>query len=367
MNAPISRSCEIPFLSAVVVALFAGCTEFEPTRMITASSQDITARETAVGVSTTVINFDSDVPGAPPATGGPNQPNFLFTGDGTTILVQSAANGITTQPVVETHSAFNRFSTVGFAFPSVTAGAVTVEATVSLGTAVNCYFLQTGVSDFGAVATRFHALANGQVTDFFGTPVGIYVAGQPFRVRMDIDMTAHNWSAVVDDELNGFADDAVTSNLPFVNPVGLVPSLGAVNASFAIFVDQPATSIAYDDISITISCSPPAISSAAASPQVLWPPNHEMVDVTVNYTVAGCASTCTLSVTSDEPIQGTGDGDTSPDWVIVDANHVRLRAERGGTGTGRVYMITITCTNAAGETSQIVTVAVPRDQTSRRR
>jgi hypothetical protein len=54
----------------------------------------------------------------------------------------------------------------------------------------------------------------------------------------------------------------------------------------------------------------------------------------VNYTVNdNCGMpACVLSVTSNEPINGTGDGDTAPDWEIVDAHHVRLRAERAGTG-----------------------------------
>ncbi len=43
-------------------------------------------------------------------------------------------------------------------------------------------------------------------------------------------------------------------------------------------------------------------------------------------------------------------------------NHVQLRAERAGTGNSRVYTITITCTNSAGQaSSQTVTVAVPHD------
>jgi len=47
---------------------------------------------------------------------------------------------------------------------------------------------------------------------------------------------------------------------------------------------------------------------------------------------------------------------------VVDAHHVQLRAERLGTGSGRIYTITITCTNAAGSTSESVTVLVPHDQ-----
>ena len=110
----------------------------------------------------------------------------------------------------------------------------------------------------------------------------------------------------------------------------------------------------------------PVISGAAASPSVLWPPNHKMVDVTVSYTSSdNCpgATTCSLSVTSNEPVNGTGDGDKAPDWVVVDSNHVQLRAERAGGGTGRIYTITITCTDAAGNSSSTtVTVTVPHSQ-----
>jgi len=102
-------------------------------------------------------------------------------------------------------------------------------------------------------------------------------------------------------------------------------------------------------------CQAPVITGAFASPDVLWPPSHTFADVTINYTeTSNCPSTCTLSVTSNEP---------GPDeWIIVDAHHVQLRAERNGNGSGRVYTITITCTNAGGTTTQAVTVLVPHDQ-----
>ncbi|MEN3333429.1 MAG: cyclomaltodextrinase / maltogenic alpha-amylase / neopullulanase, partial [Blastocatellia bacterium] len=114
-----------------------------------------------------------------------------------------------------------------------------------------------------------------------------------------------------------------------------------------------------------IDNTPPTISGIEVNPSVLWPPNHKMVNVTVNYTSAdNCgATTCTLSVSSNEPVSGLGDGDTAPDWEIVDAHHVRLRAERSSSGSGRVYTITITCTDGGGNsTSRTVTVTVPHDQ-----
>ena len=86
-----------------------------------------------------------------------------------------------------------------------------------------------------------------------------------------------------------------------------------------------------------------------------------MVNVTVNYTITdNCGSVATsLTVSSNEPVNGRGDGDTAIDWVVLDAHHVQLRAERAGGGSGRVYTITITATDSAGNSStQAVNVTV---------
>jgi subtilisin-like proprotein convertase family protein len=110
----------------------------------------------------------------------------------------------------------------------------------------------------------------------------------------------------------------------------------------------------------------PVISGASASPSSLWPPNHKMQNVTVNYTAsdnctaAGAINCSIISVTSNEPVNSTEDGDTAPDWEIVNNHLVRLRAERSGIGTGRIYTITIRCTDSAGNhTLSTVTVTVP--------
>lgn len=70
--------------------------------------------------------------------------------------------------------------------------------------------------------------------------------------------------------------------------------------------------------------------------------------------------TVSLEVSSNEPVNGTGDGDTDPDWEIINNNLVKLRAERSGTGTGRIYTITVTATDAAGNQATATTeVRVP--------
>ncbi|MGE5239281.1 MAG: M36 family metallopeptidase [Chloroflexota bacterium] len=116
-----------------------------------------------------------------------------------------------------------------------------------------------------------------------------------------------------------------------------------------------------------VDTTPPVIHSVSASPNVLWSPNHKMVHVAVTAPATdNCDSTpvCTVTdVSSNEPVNGLGDGDASPDWVITGDLAVDLRAERSGTGEGRIYTITVTCTDACGNSSIGTTsVAVPRSQ-----
>lgn len=101
------------------------------------------------------------------------------------------------------------------------------------------------------------------------------------------------------------------------------------------------------------------IESLTAKPNVLWPPNHKLIPVTVTAKISGNCSAVVckiVSVTSNEPID-------SDDAVITGDLTVKLRAERSGDGTGRVYTITVQCTDAAGNvTVKTVTVTVPHDQ-----
>ena len=111
-----------------------------------------------------------------------------------------------------------------------------------------------------------------------------------------------------------------------------------------------------------IDDTPPVITSASVDKSTLGPPNHKMVDVTVSYTATdNCGAVNTaLSISSNESVNGTGDGNTATDWEVVNAHQVRLRAERSGHGNGRVYTITITATDSHGNTSnQSVSVRVP--------
>jgi len=79
----------------------------------------------------------------------------------------------------------------------------------------------------------------------------------------------------------------------------------------------------------------------------------------INYDVtARCGTaTCTLSVTSNEPLTGT------TDWTVVGPHSVQLRSSRDGPGNGRIYTVTVACHDTRGNaSSNTTTVLVPHDQ-----
>jgi hypothetical protein len=55
-----------------------------------------------------------------------------------------------------------------------------------------------------------------------------------------------------------------------------------------------------------------------------------------------------VSVHSNQPVNGLGDGDTAPDWEFVGPLVLRLRAERSGEAGDRVYTIYVRFADAVG-------------------
>ncbi len=144
---------------------------------------------------------------------------------------------------------------------------------------------------------------------------------------------------------------------------------GSVLAIPATIAAATAEADAADNVTAAateVSNPPPDIANVAASRTQLLLPLHQMVPVTVRYSATDACGPVTskLTVTSDEPVTGHGQGLaglTTPDWRVIDAQRVELRAERSPKGDGRVYTIAITATDAAGGTSRRqVTVSVPR-------
>jgi hypothetical protein len=111
----------------------------------------------------------------------------------------------------------------------------------------------------------------------------------------------------------------------------------------------------------------PTISNACLTDK-LWPPNHKMVQVSTGSVsdIADPNATFNISVTSNQPINGTGDGNTDPDWAVSSSAtdyEVSLRAERAGNLGQRDYDIVITASDANGNvSSSTCSASVPHDQ-----
>src|SRR5262249_4336046 len=85
---------------------------------------------------------------------------------------------------------------------------------------------------------------------------------------------------------------------------------------------------------------PPDCSQAHPSVTTLWPPNHKMVSVSVLGVRDAAGDPITAHITQilqDEPTNGTSSGDTCPDATGIGSATALVRAERSGTGNGRVY------------------------------
>jgi hypothetical protein len=111
---------------------------------------------------------------------------------------------------------------------------------------------------------------------------------------------------------------------------------------------------------------PPTCDVAYLSPDTLWPPNHQMVDLEVMGLTDPDGDDFTWvigGVKQDEPLDGLGDGDTSPDGYGIGTQSPRVRAERDATGNGRVYHVELVATDEYGAGCwNILQVTVPTNQ-----
>lgn len=119
-----------------------------------------------------------------------------------------------------------------------------------------------------------------------------------------------------------------------------------------------------------VDTTPPVI-TVTLNRDSMWPPNHKLVEILATVEVEDiCDPNPTFvltSITSNEPINGPGDGNTAPDWTEADFGtpdtQFKLRSERAGGGSGRIYTILYTASDADGNTAQAqAIVRVAHDQ-----
>jgi hypothetical protein len=179
----------------------------------------------------------------------------------------------------------------------------------------------------------------------------------------DADPLAYAWT-----QTNGppvTLSDSASPTPDFTAPS--VVAMASVALVFELTVDDGYLGVHRDTVTITVldTNAPPACDLAQPSVGVLWPPNHSLRPITMTGVTDPENSSLQitiLNVTQDEPIDGLGDGDTSPD-AVVQGSTVLLRAERSGTGNGRVYRVTFQADDGVGGVCVgQVTVTVPHNK-----
>lgn len=122
---------------------------------------------------------------------------------------------------------------------------------------------------------------------------------------------------------------------------------------------------------VTVQDTTLPVLTLSLAPTRLWPPNHKLHRITATISATDVCDSfpevTLLSVVSDEPDNGLGDGDTTGDIQNAvfgtDDRVFELRAERQGKGDGRFYTATYQAEDDSGNTTPAeATVEVPKSQ-----
>jgi len=162
----------------------------------------------------------------------------------------------------------------------------------------------------------------------------------------------------------GFNVPTATILAPFSPP--------ALTTGYTLVAEDHSLQLAQSQTTVTVvDTRPPSLTLFPPEPSCLWAPNHKLVLYQLGNTLPFTATdTCDpkpaveiMTVTSNQPDTGGGQGDFAPD-AIVGKTALCLRSERQGTVMwDREYDITVAATDSSGNrATQVVSVIVPHDQ-----
>ncbi len=346
--------------------------------VITLSDTEIVSTDPVVTFTATAVDL---VDGNVPVVCSP--PSGSTFGNGVTIVTCTATDARS-----NSRSAQIKVTVVGAGVPLLVlpdtivaeatspAGAVvTYEATALGGETVTCN--PASGSTFALNAPQ-PTVVTCSATNSFGTATGTFDVhvqdtSAPVFTAPDVTLEATSAAGAVG-TFNIVAQDLVDGAIPASCVVlGLDPDLPPTNANGYLYpfgstqVECTATDTRSNSgsaqFTVTVVDTTGPTVTVTADVTELWPPNHRMVAVTLTVVAVDAVDPSPVSqivsVSSNQPIDGTGDGDVAPDWEITGPFTVNLRAERSGSRT-RVYTITVESTDSNGNTTTAtVEVTVP--------
>ena len=268
--------------------------------------------------------------------------------------------------------------TFAWRFTAVPADSQLTDADITGATTAQASF----VPDVSGVFEMELRVSDGEDTDTDIVVITVQVPNVPPNADAGDDQTVQVGDLVVLDGTQSTDPDAGPEPLTFTWRFVSVPPGSSLSNADIEAADQAVASFSpdvegyyvlelevfdgqasdFDNVMIGVTC----VDGVTANPDELWPPNHRMVAVTVEVGAAACSTgpACQIvTVQSNEPVNGLGDGNALPDWEITGALSVDLRAERSGLGDGRIYTIEVMCEDGVSTpTVHTTTVTVPHSR-----
>jgi VCBS repeat protein len=168
-----------------------------------------------------------------------------------------------------------------------------------------------------------------------------------------------------------FEDFGLSTQRALGTGVTLAVTLPLGTHVITLQVTDRAGATAGDTVEADVIDTTPPVIALAATPTLLWPPNHRMVNVRATVTatdVCGASTVSLASITCSEADDAPWlrDGSTTGDIAGAQMGTAdfafQLRAERDAGGVGRVYRVTYTAVDASGNASSATSmVLVPHD------
>jgi len=182
--------------------------------------------------------------------------------------------------------------------------------------------------------------------------------GNALTVRWTVD----NTQVQVDNVPAGGANGTSAS-------VSLTHTFADGNHTVHVTVSDGSQTASCDTSVNVVDTTPPTVRCSLRT-TVLWPPNHQLVNVGLSamvHDVCDPSPTVQVTVFSNQDDLAPGSGNFAPDATNIAPGTLQLRSERSGQDkTGRIYLIVITATDDAGNVGHdCCTVVVPHDQSRR--
>lgn len=194
---------------------------------------------------------------------------------------------------------------------------------------------------------------------------GVYEIFSPILLGGEVsdfdgDNLSYNWSDGVN-VLQSGGIGSIYGGTPVKLPSFAIEDLSLGSHTFFLTVDDGINEIkAQSTVSVEVVDTTKPTLSPVPENTILWPPNHKMVDMVIKMNAhdnSGDPLNISATITSNEPENDLGDGDIGPDWTDTsydpetDELCFQLRAERSGSGEGRVYTVHATVENFNGNPS----------------